>query len=141
MFAKGDPAAPRGLLLTGASGTGKSLIASSVAASLNANFQKLSFPTSSRQASEPAVQAQDIQVFLLAATNHPENVGGPFCLVSVRPWSFLCRMRTLVGGCCPSWSKRRTDRRQQRRNETAWMKPLRTTNRQNSGPSGGKIIL
>jgi SpoVK/Ycf46/Vps4 family AAA+-type ATPase len=44
MFAKDDPAAPRGLLLTGASGTGKSLIASSVAASLNANFQKLSVP-------------------------------------------------------------------------------------------------
>jgi SpoVK/Ycf46/Vps4 family AAA+-type ATPase len=44
MFAKGDPAAPRGLLLTGPSGTGKTLIASSVAASLNARFQKLSLP-------------------------------------------------------------------------------------------------
>jgi SpoVK/Ycf46/Vps4 family AAA+-type ATPase len=44
MFAKGDPAAPRGLLLTGPSGTGKTLIASSVAASLKANFQKLSLP-------------------------------------------------------------------------------------------------
>jgi SpoVK/Ycf46/Vps4 family AAA+-type ATPase len=44
MFAKGDPAAPRGLLLTGPSGTGKTLIASSVAASLNADFQKLSLP-------------------------------------------------------------------------------------------------
>ena len=44
MFANGDPAAPRGLLLTGPSGTGKTLIASSLAASLNANFQKLSLP-------------------------------------------------------------------------------------------------
>src|SRR5258708_10154016 len=44
MFSMGDPAAPRGLLLTGPSGTGKTLIARSVAASVHADFQKLSLP-------------------------------------------------------------------------------------------------
>jgi len=44
MFSMGDAAAPRSLLLTGPSGTGKTLIARSVAASVHADFQKLSLP-------------------------------------------------------------------------------------------------
>jgi ATP-dependent 26S proteasome regulatory subunit len=42
LFENGDPAAPRGLLLHGPSGTGKSLVARTLAETLNCDFQKLS---------------------------------------------------------------------------------------------------
>lgn len=42
LFENGDPAAPRGLLLHGPSGTGKSLLARTLAETLNCDFQKLS---------------------------------------------------------------------------------------------------
>jgi SpoVK/Ycf46/Vps4 family AAA+-type ATPase len=42
LFENGDPAAPRGLLLHGLSGTGKSLVGRTLAETLNCDFQKLS---------------------------------------------------------------------------------------------------
>lgn len=42
MFENGDPAAPRGLLLQGPTGTGKSLIARTIASTLDCDFQNLS---------------------------------------------------------------------------------------------------
>jgi len=42
LFENDDPAAPRGLLLHGPSGTGKSLVARTLAETLNCDFQKLS---------------------------------------------------------------------------------------------------
>jgi len=42
LFEQGDPGAPRGLLLKGSSGNGKSLIGRTIADTLNCDFQKLS---------------------------------------------------------------------------------------------------
>jgi transitional endoplasmic reticulum ATPase len=44
LFERGDPGAPRGLLLKGTSGNGKSLIARTIAETMNCDFQKLSLP-------------------------------------------------------------------------------------------------